>query len=142
MTREELSKFAAERRVAWDSRDSAGLASGHTADGDVVSPIFGTVKGRAAIEASYRNLFAVFADWEFIGDDLIMDGDVVVEGFTARATHTHEFLGVPGTNRRFQIRGVLLFRFKDGLIAHEERVYDFSGMLIQIGVLKARPGKA
>jgi hypothetical protein len=142
MTREELSKFADDRKTAWDRKDPVALAAGHTPDGDVVSPIFGTVKGRAAIEASYKNLFAVFGDWEFIGDDLIMDGDIVVEGFTARATHTHEFLGVPGTNRRFQIRGVLLFRFANGLIAHEERIYDFSGMLIQIGVLKARPGKA
>ena len=142
MTREELKAFSARRRAAWDRRAPAGLAAGHAVDGDVVSPIFGTVKGRSAIEAAYRNLFSIFADWEFIGDDLIMDGDLVVEGFTARATHTHEFLGVEGTGRRFQIRGVLLFRFFDGLIAHEERVYDFSGMLIQIGVLKARPGKA
>jgi predicted ester cyclase len=139
MTREELTAFAATRRNAWDRRDPAALAAGHALDGDVVSPIFGTVKGRPAIETSYRNLFGIFADWEFIGDDLIMDGDHVVEGFTARATHTHEFLGVEGTGRRFQIRGVLLFRFANGLIAHEERVYDFSGMLIQIGVLKARP---
>jgi predicted ester cyclase len=141
MTREALTAFAAVRQAAWDRRDAAGLAAGHASDGDVVSPIFGTVKGRPAIETSYRNLFSIFADWEFIGDDLIMDGDQVVERFTARATHTHEFLGVEGTGRRFQVRGVLLFRFANGLIAHEARLYDFSGMLIQLGVLKAKPSK-
>ena len=28
----------------------------------------------------------------------------------------------------------------DGQIVQERRVYDFTGMLVQIGVLKARPG--
>jgi steroid delta-isomerase-like uncharacterized protein len=141
MTREELTSFAARRHEAWDRRDTSGLAAGHAIDGTVTSPIFGTVHGRAAIETSYRNLFSIFADWEYIEDALIIDGQTVVESFTARATHTHEFLGMPGTGRRFQIRGVLIFRFADGLIAHEERIYDFSGMLIQIGVLKAKPAK-
>jgi steroid delta-isomerase-like uncharacterized protein len=141
MTREELTTFAARRHEAWNRRDIGALAAGHGADSTVTSPMFGTVHGRAAIETSYRNLFAIFADWDYVADDLIIDGDKVVESFTARATHTHEFLGMAGTGRRFQIRGVLLFRFADGLIAHEERVYDFSGLLIQIGVLKAKPGK-
>jgi steroid delta-isomerase-like uncharacterized protein len=141
MTREELTTFADRRREAWDRRDAAGLAAGHREDGTVTSPLFGTVHGRAAIETSYRNLFTIFVDWEFIGDELIMDGDRVAEGFTARATHTNEFLGIAGTGRRFQVRGVMLFRFNDGLIADEERIYDFSGMLIQLGVLKAKPAK-
>jgi steroid delta-isomerase-like uncharacterized protein len=141
MTREELTTFAARRHAAWNRRDAGALAAGHAADGTVSSPIFGTVHGRAAIETSYRNLFAIFADWEYIADDLVIDGEKVVEMFTARATHTLEFLGIAGTGRRFQIRGVLLFRFEGGLITHEERIYDFSGMLIQIGVLKAKPAK-
>jgi steroid delta-isomerase-like uncharacterized protein len=140
MTREELTTFAARRHEAWNRRDVVALAAGHGADGTVTSPMFGTVHGRAAIETSYRNLFAIFADWEYVADDLVVEGDTAVEMFTARATHSHEFLGIPGTGRRFQIRGVLLFRFAGGLIAHEERIYDFSGMLIQIGVLKAKPG--
>jgi steroid delta-isomerase-like uncharacterized protein len=142
MTREELTTFAAHRHEVWNRRDAAALAAGHAADGTVTSPMFGTVHGRAAIETSYRNLFAIFADWEYIADELVIDGDTVIEMFTARATHTHEFLGMAGTGRRFQIRGALLFRFASGLIAHEERIYDFSGMLIQIGVLKAKPAKA
>jgi hypothetical protein len=28
----------------------------------------------------------------------------------------------------------------DGLIAHERRVYDFTGLLIQLGVLRSKPG--
>ena len=141
MTRDELTSFATDRKAAWDRRDPVRLAAGHTLDGSVESPIFGHVEGRPAIETTYRNLFEIFNDWDFFGDELIVEGTRVAEPFTARATHTKEFLGIPGTGRRFQIHGVLLFDFNGSLIAREQRIYDFSGMLIQIGVLKARPGR-
>jgi hypothetical protein len=141
MTREELSTFAAGREAAWDHRDPVKLAAGHALDGVVESPIFGRIEGRPAIETTYRNLFDIFDDWDFHGDELIVEGDRVAEPFTARATHSKDFLGIPGTGRRFQIHGVLLFEFHGTLIAREQRIYDFSGMLIQIGVLKAKPGK-
>jgi hypothetical protein len=34
---------------------------------------------------------------------------------------------------------VFLFIFADGKIAREIRVYDFAGLLLQLGVLKAKP---
>jgi hypothetical protein len=34
---------------------------------------------------------------------------------------------------------VFLYTVKDGQILHERRIYDFTGMLVQIGVLKAKP---
>lgn len=141
MTRDELTTFAAARQASWNRRDPAALAADHSLDGVVDSPIFGRVTGRPAIETTYRNLFEIFADWEVVADDLIVEGDRVAEPFTARATHNREFLGIQGTGRRFQIHGVLLFRFANMLIAHEQRIYDFSGMLIQIGVLKAKPSR-
>jgi hypothetical protein len=30
----------------------------------------------------------------------------------------------------------------DGLIVHERRYYDFTGLLIQIGILRGKPAKA
>ncbi len=32
-----------------------------------------------------------------------------------------------------------MYTLKDGKVVHERRIYDFTGMLIQIGVLKAKP---
>jgi steroid delta-isomerase-like uncharacterized protein len=140
MTRDRLTAFFSERQHVWERRDAVALAAEHAADATVVSPIFGTVRGRAAIELTYRDLFTVFADWDFLGEDLVIDDTRVVQVFRARATHAHEFLGMPGTGRRFEIQGALVFHFAaDGLIQHERRIYDFSGMLIQIGVLKAKP---
>jgi hypothetical protein len=33
---------------------------------------------------------------------------------------------------------VLMLRFENGLIAHEQRIYDFSGVLARLGVIKIR----
>jgi hypothetical protein len=32
-----------------------------------------------------------------------------------------------------------VFTFRDGLIIEERRIYDFTGLLVQVGVLKAKP---
>jgi hypothetical protein len=34
-----------------------------------------------------------------------------------------------------------MFEMKDGLIVHERRYYDFTGLLIQLGVLRGKPAR-
>jgi steroid delta-isomerase-like uncharacterized protein len=139
MPREQAQEFFARQQEYWQRRDAAALASGHAEDGVLVSPIFRTVIGRPAILASYRSLFQIFPDWAFVGEELLVDGDRVAQSFTASATHMGEFMGLSGTGRKFQIQGVRLFTFKDALIASERRYYDFTGLLIQVGVLRSKP---
>jgi hypothetical protein len=50
-------------------------------------------------------------------------------------------MGLPGSGRAFDIEGVRVFEMKDGLIAHERRYYDFTGLLIQLGVLRGKPAR-
>jgi steroid delta-isomerase-like uncharacterized protein len=101
--------------------------------------MFGNIEGRAAIEKSYRELFTMFEDWEFDSEDLVVEGNRVAQPYKVRATQTKEFFGVPATHRRFEIHGVMFHTLDHGLIAHERRIYDFTALLIQIGVLKAKP---
>jgi hypothetical protein len=60
---------------------------------------------------------------------------------TLRGTHTNEFLGHPGTNRRFEIHLARLMTVVNGLITHQRVIYDFTGWLVQLGVLRAKSGK-
>ena len=46
---------------------------------------------------------------------------------------------MPPTGRHVTIPVVFLYEFKDGKIVRDRRVYDFTGLLIQIGTLKAKP---
>ena len=139
MTREQIVSVIAAMQRAWNARDAAGLAAAHTDDAVVFSPIFGEVHGRAAIERSYGDLFRAFSDWTLDGQDLIVDGVRAAQLFTVTATHTSELFGVDATNRKFKINGVLIFEFRDGKVALERRLYDFTALLLQVGIIKARP---
>jgi predicted ester cyclase len=141
MTRQEILDFFAARQAHWKARDPDALASGHAVDGLVTSPMHGTPRGRASIAQSYRTLFSTFPDWQFMSDELLIDGARVAQPFAAEATHVGEFMGLPGTNRRFRIQGVRLYDMADGFIGREQRLYDFTALLIQVGVLRGRPTK-
>ena len=140
MTRDDVVRFLEERQRHWAARDGDLPAGQHAIDGTVHSPMFGKLSGRAAIAGSYHRLFEAFPDWSLNPDELIIDGDRVAQPFSATATHVGEFMGLAGTKRRCQIQGVRLMRFADGLIADERRLYDFTMLLMQIGVLRSKPG--
>ena len=58
------------------------------------------------------------------------------------ATHVNEFFGMPGTNRHIEFRMARLIEMDDqGLIKNERRIYDFTGLLVQVGILRAKPAK-
>ena len=139
MTRAAIVRFFDERQSDWRTRDPELLAARHAVDGTVVSPMFGALHGRVEIAESYQRLFATFPDWYFKNEELVIDGNRVAQHFVSTATHVGEFMGLPGTNRHGRIEGVLLFTMKDGQILHEQRLYDFSALLIQIGVLRSKP---
>jgi steroid delta-isomerase-like uncharacterized protein len=141
MKREQIVTIMQAMQRAWNARDPVALAAAHADDALVESPMFGEVRGHSEIERSYRDLFRAFADWTLEGQDLIIDGNHVAQMFTVEATHTSELFGVEATHRRFKIQGVLIYDFRDGKVVHERRLYDFTGLLLQVGVLKAKPGK-
>jgi steroid delta-isomerase-like uncharacterized protein len=126
---------------AWDARDAEALTGHHHEHGTIISPIFRTVRGRREILESYRSLFSTFPDWTYKGQQPVVDGNRIAQPFTVQATHAGDFMGLAGSGRRFEIEGVRVFEMTDGLIGHERRYYDFTGMLIQLGVLRGKPAR-
>jgi steroid delta-isomerase-like uncharacterized protein len=134
-----IQSLMSERIEAWRRRDSAALASGYADDAVVTSPMFPRAEGRAEIERSFESLFRVFPDWEIELEDPCISGQRVMQPCRVRATQRGEFMGLAGTGRRMEFQCVLILDFKDGLIQRERRVYDFTGVLIQLGVLRGKP---
>jgi len=141
MTREDVLEFFSERQKHWQVRDADALALGHAPNGLVLSPMLGRREGRDAIRDSYRALFSIFPDWVFVSETPVIDGDRVALPFSTSATHVGEFMGLAGTNRRFQVHGVMLIEMAGDLIQTERRTYDFTGLLMQVGVLRGKPAK-
>ena len=141
MNRDDAVNLFADQQADWNARDPEALARRHTPDGIIVSPIFRTVEGFDEILGSYRSLFAIFPDWQYIGQEPMVDGNRLAQPFLVHATHSSEFMGLPGSGRKVEVEGVRVFEMKDGLIAYERRYYDFTGFLIQLGVLRSKPAK-
>jgi steroid delta-isomerase-like uncharacterized protein len=141
MTRQDAEALFERQQEAWTGRDPVALTEGHTEDGTIVSPIFRTVHGRPEILESYRSLFATFPDWSLTGQALLIDGSRVAQAFKVKATHAGEFMGLAGSGRRFDFEGMRLFEMKDGLITYERRYYDFTGLLMQLGILRGKPAR-
>ena len=140
MTRQDVEDLFARRQQALDRRDAAALASMHSEDGVIESPVAGgTVHGRNAIEEVYRAWFAGFPDAAFVADEPLIDGHRVAQRLIITGTDTGGFLGLPATGKAFRMPLVGLFDLANREIVHERRIYDFTGLLIQIGVLKAKP---
>jgi len=104
--------------------------------------MYATLRGRKAIEDAYRAFFTSFPDATIDVENIIVDPPYVVVFTTVTATHQNDFFGLPGTNRHVDFRMSRLMKMNDyGLIEHERRIYDFTGLLVQIGVLRAKPAK-
>ena len=140
MTRPQIVTFFSELDSDLKARNPERLANWYAEDATVNSPMFKRLSRRKQITESYYRLFETFPDWTIINEEPLIDGDRVALPFQGTATHRGEFMGLPGTGRKFQIEGVRIFRMGDGLIQDERRIYDFTSFLIQIGVLRSKPG--
>ena len=139
MTRDETRQFFDRRIDAWRRRDLDALGREHTEDCVLESPLAGKVIGRQAIENVYRAFFTSFPDVAISDGDLIVDDGRVVQTVTFSGTNTGGFMGMAPTGKRFSFPAVQICTFRDAQIAHERRIYDFTGFLLEIGVLKAKP---
>ncbi len=128
-----------QRTEAWTRRDPAALAAAYADDAVVSSPMFRRAEGRPAIEASFASLFRIFPDWEMGFEEPCVTGNRAMQVCSVRATQKGDFMGIPGTGKRVEFDCVLIFDFEDGLIKRDRRIYDFTGMLMQLGVLRGKP---
>ena len=141
MDRAELQILAERFVAAWKQRDPVALAELHAPDGVAESPMYSTRRGRKAIEEAYRAFVTSFPDMRADVDTILVDPPRVAIFATVNATHVNEFFGLPGTNRQIEFRVARLFEFENGLIARDRRIYDFTGVLVRVGVLRAKPAK-
>ena len=139
MTREQIVALVQQRHAAWDAHDAHALAATYAERSVVVSPTGGVLEGRADVERVYRLWFSAFPDMRYVNDELLIDGDRVVEIARVSGTHAGEFFSVAATGRRVDVQIVALMTVADGLVVEERRIYDFTGFLVQVGVLKAKP---
>ena len=140
MTREAILSLIEQQNAAWAARDALALARGYAPTAIVTSPTGGVLEGPDEVARIFGKWLSAFPDLRFQPEDLLIEGDRVVQIARITGTHSGEFFGVGPTGRRVDVVCALLMTIADGRIVQERRILDFTGVLIQIGVLKARPG--
>ena len=140
MTRDEIEALFARRQEAFDRLDAEALAGDYSDDCVVETPrAGGLLIGRSANEEAWRKLFDAFPDIRLRTEGLLIDGDQVAHVGTSSGTDIGGFMELEPTGKAFRIPIVFLYTLKDRQIVRERRIYDYTGLLVQVGILKVKP---
>ena len=87
----------------------------------------------------WKQLFKMFAEATpgyHVINDLIAEDDRVVAHITAYGKHVGTIFGIPATNKEFSMKGIVIWRLKNGKITEHWAQNDMIGMMIQLGVMQ------
>ena len=136
--RDAVEALFARRQGAYDNLDAAALAADYTEDAVIDSPFSGR-HGKRHAEQNLRTVFAAFLDMKVVTEALVVEGNKVAQVAMIEGTNMGGLFGAEASGKTFRIPAAFFYEVRDGLIAYERRVYDFTGLLVQVGVLKAKP---
>ncbi len=87
-----------------------------------------------------HNIFlSAFPDSQVTTEDLIAEGDKVVERFSFHGTNKGSFMGAPPTGKQVTSTGMSVFRIANGKIVEHWGENDALGVMQQLGMIPA-PG--
>jgi predicted ester cyclase len=101
----------------------------------------GLPPGLAGGKMAHQGFVAAFPDGQTRTEDVIAEGDKVVERYSFRGTNTGSFLGAPPTGRRVESSSISIYRIANGKIVEHWGENDVIGVMVQLGLMPA-PGQA
>jgi steroid delta-isomerase-like uncharacterized protein len=88
--------------------------------------------GKTFLRESTQRMGKALDNIGFDIDDLIAEDDRVVARVTARARQIGEFMGMPASNKSYEIGEIHIFRLRDGKIVEHWHELDAMGMMKQL----------
>jgi|WetSurMetagenome_2_1015567.scaffolds.fasta_scaffold488584_1 predicted ester cyclase len=95
----------------------------------------GLPSGNEGSKLFFRMLLNTFPDLEVIMEDLIAEGDRVVERLTLRGSHNGPFMGVSPTGKRITWGIINIYRIAGGKVIEHWSEWDHLSLMQQIGLL-------
>jgi steroid delta-isomerase-like uncharacterized protein len=125
--------------AVWNERDPARVdeffAAGHVFRAAGSPPL--DREGHRQMIAHFQE---AFPDGRNASEELLADGDKVVQRWTYRGTHRGAFQGIPPTGRQVTLTGISIWRVEGIQIVESWHELDTLGLLQQLGALPA-PGQ-
>lgn len=100
-------------------------------------PFPGAPRGPEGMRQAAALFRQAMPDWHSDVDQLVAEGDTVVERFRATGTHRGELMGVPPTGRTLVLAGINIFRVQGDRIVERWGRLDELGLLRQLGLVPA-----
>jgi steroid delta-isomerase-like uncharacterized protein len=95
--------------------------------------------GRDAIRRELTEFVGSFPDIRYQPGERLVDGDAVVEPWTATGTHGGVFMGRPASGASIRLDAITVYQFDGELVASDRTYLDMTQVLLRTGVLSARP---
>ncbi len=119
----------------WSTGD-ANLIDEHMASSYVLhNAPTGFAPDREGLKAILHAMRSAFPDLRMTVEDVVAEGDRVVQRRRYEGTHKGELFGIPATGKSVNVSQITISRVADGKFAEEWAETDFLGMLQQLGVV-------
>jgi steroid delta-isomerase-like uncharacterized protein len=103
------------------------------------SALPGMPPGLEGGKMAHHAFMASFPDIQTTTQDLLAEGDKVIERYLAHGTNTGSFMGAPLTGKKFTIESIVTYRIANGKIVEMWGMNDSMGLMQQLGMMPA-PG--
>jgi steroid delta-isomerase-like uncharacterized protein len=97
----------------------------------------GEARGPEGLRWRLERLRGAIPDFHMRVEDVVVEGDRVAYRATVTGTHRGELLGMPPTNRAFEVQHMHFLRLHEGRAAEHWACRDDLGMLTQLGLVPA-----
>jgi steroid delta-isomerase-like uncharacterized protein len=96
-------------------------------------------RGPEDVKRIVTTLRGMFPDFHIEVEAIVAEGDFVVSRYSATATDTVGYMGMPPTGKSIRTSAMQMFRFADGKIVESWAARDDLGTLKQLGYWPASP---
>ena len=99
-------------------------------------------RGVQGAKSDHQEFGRAFADARFDIDEMFGSDDRVVVRWTLHATHTGPFAGHAPTQKKATVRGISLYRLRDGKITETRNQADLLALFTQLGTIEQKKSAA
>ena len=95
-------------------------------------------RGLQGAKSDHQEVARGLADARFDIDEIFGSDDRAVVRWTLHATHTGPFAGISPTQKKIAVRGISLYRLRDGKITETRNLPDLLALFTQLGTIEQK----
>lgn len=92
------------------------------------------IHGAAGYKENVREFHDAFSNVDITTEELIAEGETVVNYWTITGTHDGPYAGIDPTGAEIELSGISIIDFEGDKIVRDRAIMDVSGLMQQLGV--------